>query len=384
MTDSSSVPETTAAPKPGRLLSLDAFRGMTIAAMILVNNPGTWSHVYPPLLHAKWHGCTFTDLVFPFFLFIVGVAIVFALGRRKEAGVSASAVLGKVLYRAAMLVLLGLFLAFYMKWEFDTLRIPGVLQRIGICYLLASLFFWFLPKSILPWLIGLLTLGYWALLTVVPVPGIPEPSIHEPLPNLASYVDRLLLTGHMWQDGWDPEGLLSTIPALATCLCGVLAGLVLRDPARSPDDKTRGLLLRGAALFAIGMAWSWFFPLNKALWTSSYALATAGMAAMALGLCHHAFDVKGHRRWATPFAIYGVNAILVFVGSGILARSLRAIPIHEANGNETHLRSWLYTHSFEAWIADPKLASLAWAVSWVLGWFVVLAILWRKRIVLKL
>ncbi|PIE22775.1 MAG: DUF5009 domain-containing protein [Planctomycetota bacterium] len=381
---SSELPESSPSPetKPPRLLSLDALRGMTIATMILVNNPGSWSHIYPPLRHAHWHGCTFTDLVFPFFLFIVGVAIVFALGRRKEAGVPAGKILGKVVVRASLLIVIGLFLGFYMRWDFSTLRIPGVLQRIGLCYLLASFCFWFLPKRILPWLIAVLALGYWAAMTLVPVPGMPDASIDEPTRNLAAWIDQQVLSGHMWKAARDPEGILSTIPALATTLCGILAGLILRSE-HSPNDKTRLLLLRGASLFALGMVWSWFFPLNKPIWTSSYVLVTAGLAFLALGLCHHAFDVRGRRRLATPFAIYGVNAILVFVGSALLVRSLAAIPM-QVGGKESHLLRWLYSNSFESWIADPKLASLAWALSWVLTWFGVLSLLWRKRIVLKL
>ncbi len=378
-------------PSPARrerLRSLDAFRGATVAAMILVNNPGSWSDVFAPLRHAEWHGWTFTDLVFPFFLFVVGVAIPLALGAKRERGVPRGVLARRALRRALVLFALGLLLSGFPAFDLATLRIPGVLQRIAVTYLAGSLLFLCAPRRALPWVCAALLVGYWALMTFVPVPGFGAGQLDSKDGNLAAYVDRLLLEGHLWRSSrtWDPEGVLSTLPALATVLFGVLAGEGLRR-AEPGDARTLRLLLFGALWALLGWVAAWGFPINKPLWTSSYALLMAGFASTALGLCHHAFD-RGQRpgpvtaRVGEALAVFGVNAILVFVGSGLLARTLTLVSWDAADGTSWTLKGFLYQHSF-APLLPPQLASLAWGLAWVAGWFLVLRLLWARGIVLK-
>lgn len=367
--------------KPERVTSVDAFRGLTIVAMILVNNPGSWETVYWPLLHADWHGWTPTDLIFPFFLFIVGAAVVLAFGWRLEAGADRRALVVKVARRAAVLFALGLFLNGYPFGLFgprsferllETWRVPGVLQRIAVCYLVVSVMFLCLRRRTLAVWTAVFLAGYWALMTLVPVPGRGAPDLDARGGHLAAWVDRAVLGSHMWfggDRGYDPEGILSTVPALATTLFGVFAGLLLKSPAR--------LFVIGTLLAAAGYGWSFFFPINKALWTSSYAVFTAGVAMCALALCHGLFDVRGHRALARPFVIYGVNAITVFVGSGVLARTLGYVKIDGRS-----LQSIVYESLFASWL-PPHVASLAYAVAWVAGWFAVLAWMYRRRWIVK-
>src|SRR5688572_751208 len=295
-----------------RLVSLDAFRGLTIAAMILVNNPGDWGHVYWPLGHATWHGWTPTDLIFPFFLFMVGMALPFS--RRVHAH--------EALRRAAVIGGLGLFISAYPYFDLATVRIPSVLMRIALCYLAA----WGIrrvtgPAGQATTALALLV-GYWFLMTRVTVPDGTPPNL-EPATNLGAWLDRRLLDGHLWKVSktWDPEGVLSTLPAIATTLLGLLAGEWLRT-VHDGLRKTAGLLAGGLALVVAGLLWGRAFPINKSLWTSSYAVFTAGMAAYLFGLFYWIADVCGHRRWCRPLVAYGRNAILVFVLSGLLARTL--------------------------------------------------------------
>jgi predicted acyltransferase len=370
-----------------RLLSVDVFRGMTILAMILVNNPGDWGTVYWPLLHAAWHGCTPTDLIFPFFLFIVGVAVVLALGPQSAVGTDRRTLVAKIVRRALILFGLGLFLSGFPFGVFgpktlaevlDTWRIPGVLQRIAICYLAASLLFIFCRRRVLVgWTVACL-LGYWALMVLVPVPGQGAPDLDSKGGHLAGWLDRTLLGSHLWVGGrvYDPEGLLSTLPALATTLLGVWAGLMLVEH-RDPLERTVRLLVNGWLLVLVGYVWSWFLPLNKALWTSSYAVMTGGLAMSFLALCHWWFDLGQHPRSARPFVLYGVNAITVFVGSGILGRVLANVSVGDAT-----LQAWIYKHFFLTWL-PPYVASLAYALAWVGAWFVALVWMYRRGYVLK-
>lgn len=354
------------APSPPRLVSLDAFRGLTIAAMILVNNPGSWSFVYWPLDHAKWHGWTPTDLIFPFFLFMVGMAMNFS---RKGS-------FRQALRRAAILFGLGLFMAAYPYFNLVTVRVPGVLQRIALCYLAA----WVVRRLLGPLgeavAASVLVVAYWWLMTVVPVPGFGPPNL-APETNLGAFLDRLLLSGHLWKQTktWDPEGLLSTLPAIATTLLGSLAGHWIRS-ARNPKAKTIGLLGAGLALTAAGLAWGWVFPINKNLWTSSYVLFSAGMATYLFGLVYYVVDVVGHRAWAWPAVVYGRNAILVFVASGLLAKTLYLIKLPTAAGAPLSLQAHLHLALFTSWL-PPYDASLAFAIATVAFWFLVL--LWMDR-----
>ncbi len=372
-----------AAP-PSRLLSLDVFRGITVAGMLLVNNPGSWSHVRDPLEHAKWHGWTPTDLIFPFFLFIVGVAMTFSFAAQERGGASRGEMMGRVAKRSAVLVLLGLVLAAFPFYGLDlaTLRIPGVLQRIGAAFLLASAVVLLAGPRAQAAVAALLLLGYWAAMKRVPVPGYGAGSL-EPDSNLAAYVDRAVLgTAHLWKSSgtWDPEGLLSTLPAVATVLLGVFAGRWLRSD-RSPGRKTVGMLAGGAAGVLLGLAWNEVFPINKNLWTSSYVVFTAGMALLVLAACYWLVDVKGRRRWAFPFVVLGVNAIAAFFLSGIMARLLTLVKWAGPAGDVT-LKGWLYDRAFASWLA-PLDASLAFALCFVLFWVGVTWAMYRGRLFIK-
>lgn len=362
-----------------RLLSLDVFRGATVAAMILVNNPGDWGNVYSPLLHAEWHGCTPTDLVFPFFLFIVGVSIAYALSSRKNDPSARGGLVQKILTRTLILFALGLFLNLFPVFDFSTVRIPGVLQRIAIVYMLASFLFLKLSPKGIAWLGAGILAGYYLLMSLVPVPGI-GPANLEPETNLAAWVDRgVFTTNHLWSSSktWDPEGLLSTIPALATALGGILAGVWLKKKDDAAN-KIAWMFTFGLTGILAGMLWDLFFPINKALWTSSYVLYTAGWASSVLALLYWLIDVKGYRKFTGPFVVYGINAITVFFVSGLVPRILTRISV----GEDLNLRQWLYQTLYTPWFS-PANASLAWAVSYVLGWYLILWLMHRKGIIIK-
>lgn len=383
------APPATAAP--ARWVGLDALRGIAIASMILVNNPGDWGHVYPPLLHAAWHGCTFTDLVFPTFLFVAGASIVPSLGGALARGRSARELAPRVVRRALLLIGIG-FLLQSFPWvaftdgglSFERVlnaRWPGVLHRIGVCYGTAAMLFLFTSdRSQRRVLIGCLLL-YWPLLALGPTPDGGAPDLASKGNHLAGWLDRTLLGSHIYgaKSGglYDPEGVLSTIPAIGTTLLGTLAGRILAS-ARPLGDKVRALLLRGACWTAVGAVWGWFFPINKALWTSSYALFTAGIAASGLGLCVWIFEERPYARLARPLVVYGRNALLVFVGSALLGRSLRLITVGGVSVSD-----WCYQRVLANW-ADPYVASLLYALLWVSGWYLVLAWLYRRGVVWKL
>jgi predicted acyltransferase len=362
-----------------RLVSLDVFRGLTMASMVIVNNPGDWGHVYAPLLHAEWHGWTPTDLIFPFFLFIVGVSITLS---RKSASWSSIA------RRAAIIFALGLFLNGYPRFDLAAWRIPGVLQRIAICYLIAAGLYHVLiarkddrlARYALAALGAALALGYWALLMLVPPPGGVAGDL-TPEGNLGAHLDRALLGGHLWKPRWDPEGLLSTIPAISTTLFGLVAGLWLR----AGTDRARtayGLLAAGAIGVAVGLLWDTAFPINKPIWTSSYAVFTAGAAAILLGISYWTIDVRGWRGWTKPFVILGTNAIALYVVSGLLADTLGVIRLAGADGQPISLARYLYLSIFVP-LASPKNASLLYALANLAVLFVLLAWMYRRRIFFK-
>ncbi|HOC44145.1 MAG TPA: DUF5009 domain-containing protein [Thermoanaerobaculales bacterium] len=372
----------------GRLRSVDVFRGATMVAMILVNNPGDPATAYWPLQHARWHGWTPTDLVFPFFLFIVGVAIVLALKRRADAGAPVGPLHLKIVRRSAILFGLGLFLSGFPFGLFgarsfgellEVWRIPGVLQRIAVCYLAVSLLVLHCRVRTLRVLTVVALVGYWAVMTLVPVPGQGAPDIDDPAGHLSGWLDRAVFGDHVWEQAavYDPEGLLSTIPALATTLFGVFAGLLLGARVE-PVERAARLLVAGSALVACGYVWGWFFPINKPIWTSSYAVFTAGLAFCALALCYWLVDIRGERTISGLLVIYGVNAIAVYVGSGVLARTLAVV---EVNG--VPVKRLIYDALFASWL-PPHAASLAYAVAWVAGWFLVLAVMYRRRVFIKI
>lgn len=371
--------EEDAVAQPGRLLSLDVFRGITIAAMILVNKPGTWEAVYPPLRHADWHGWTPTDLIFPFFLFIVGVSITLSLAGKVTAGSRRRDLYLKIIRRSLVIFALGLLIYGFPSYDLSTLRIPGVLQRIAVCYLVASIIFiktdW-KGQSIIA---AALLLLYWLVMMVAPVPGYGAGDLSRE-GNLSAYLDRLLLSGHIYTPLYDPEGILSTVPAIATTLFGILAGHWLGS-RRDEMEKTAGLFVAGAFAIFTGWAWGAAFPINKALWTSSYTVFTAGMAAQFLALCYWIIDIKDYRQWATPFVVFGVNAITVYVLSTIMVMTLDVWHI-QADGMEVSLKAYLFDQLFASWAAPAK-ASLMWAISYLLIWYALMWLLYRKRIFIK-
>lgn len=374
-----------------RLISLDAFRGATIAGMIMVNNPGTWSAIYPQLRHAAWDGWTFTDFIFPFFLWIVGVAMTLSFARRVQQGTDKTHLLLHVGRRALIIFGLGLFLNGFPfglvpthDFSWATIRIPGVLQRIAVCYLIASTIFLYsgLRAQVL-WVFGLLA-SYWLLLMLVPVPGYGA-GVLDMEGNLCRYVDSQLMAGHTWRGapvpGFDPEGILSTIPAIATTLLGALTGHFLRSNL-SREEKTAWMFVAGNVLLLLGAILDMWLPINKNLWTSSYTIFMAGWANVCLAMFYWLIDVKGYTRWATPFVIYGMNAITVFVLSGIVARTMGLIRWTTGEGTMIDLKTAIYNSVF-APLASPMNASLLFAISFISVMFLVVWFMWKKKWFLK-
>jgi predicted acyltransferase len=365
------------APTTERLRSLDVFRGATIAAMILVNDAGDWDKTYGPLLHAKWHGWTLTDLVFPFFLFAVGVAIPYAF---------AGPLHRQIVRRTVLLFALGLFLSWFPFYTVDwsSARIPGVLQRIAVVYFVAALAWLHLRPPTRAFLGLALLAGYWLAMMLVPVPGHGAGDL-SPDGNLAAWIDHALLGRHTWKHApgpGDPEGILSTLPAIATALAGLFTGDWLRS-SRAPREKLRGMILWGFVATVAGLILDLWFPINKNLWTSSYVLFTAGVALLLLAAFYYVIDMKQREGWAKPFLVFGTNAIVAYAGSALLAKSAMLIHWQEAGGGTVTLQKWLYDHLFAAWLPD-YVASLAWALAFVVLCWGLTAVLYRRRIFIKI
>lgn len=372
-----------------RLLSLDVFRGITIMGMILVNNPGTWSAIYPQLEHAKWHGCTFTDLIFPFFLFIVGVAISYSLSKRKAQGGSMKALYLNIFRRTIILFALGLILAgfpfgllFGHEFSWSTIRIPGVLQRIAVVYMVSSILFLSTNTKFQYWFTGSILVIYTMLMSLIPVPGVGYANF-EPGTNLSAWIDRLILGNHLWSGTklWDPEGILSTVPAIGSAMLGIFTGNLLRSE-KDQTTKTVWLYVSGSILMVAGWVWSFWFPFNKNIWTSSYVLWTAGLALNFLAFCYWFIDVKKVTWWIKPFQVYGMNAITVFFLSGIVGRIMYMVKWNGADGNVVTIKSYLFDNFFLSWL-DPINASLAWAIVYILFWLGLMWILYARKIFIK-
>jgi predicted acyltransferase len=371
--------ENTQTQGSSRLLSLDVFRGLTIAGMIVVNTPGN-DQAYTQLDHAAWNGCTMTDLVFPFFLFIAGVSLVFSLSKRMESG-RTEGLAPQILRRAAVIFGLGLFLNAIPNYHPSTIRVLGVLQRIAICYGLTSIIF---LKTGLKTQIGIVAaalLGYWLAMTYIPVPGFGAGVLTKE-GSLASFVDRTLLGAHIYRQGpYDPEGILSAVPSMATILLGVFTGLWLRS-GRTHRDKIYGMLASGTVLAAAGWLWGIWFPINKALWTSSYVLYTAGLALWALSFCYLLIEVKAIKWWSKPFEIYGMNAIVAYVVPILLLKFMVLTKLAVPGGDPIQLRVWLCDRIFGAWLS-PLNASAAFAFFYTLLWLIPFWFLYKKKIFIK-
>ncbi len=363
------------------------FRGATVAGMLLVNDPGSWGHIYPPLRHAVWHGWTPTDLIFPFFLFIVGVTTHLSLSARRARGADDGELVRQVLRRALVIVLLGLLLSAFPFLPADRLthlRIPGVLQRIGVVYLVTGLLVLRSSARTQTVAAAALLVGYWLLLTLVPVPGVGPAVLAPPHATLAAWVDRLLLDGHLWDQTktWDPEGSLSTLPAIASCLLGAAAGRWITRPLSLPE-RLNGLYAMGAFGLLLGSVWNWFFPINKNLWSSSYVLFTAGMACVALATCVWLIEERRSTWWTRPFVVFGVNPIVAFAGSEAMARLIYSVIEVPYQGDTVPVQTAIYRSLFASWL-PPEAASLAFAVAFVALWYLVLDLLYRRRLILKI
>jgi len=390
-----------------RLISLDVFRGITIAGMLLVNDPGTWSAIFPPLEHAAWDGWTPTDLIFPFFLFIVGITTYLSMSARRARGDNDAALVKQILRRGIIIYLLGFAMAMFPFYQWGTIdslpnatawdriifriehvRILGVLPRIAIVYICAGLLTLKTTLKQQVIIIGTLLLGYWFAMTLIPVPGenaIGAVLLHTKDRNLAAYLDRLILgTNHTWVGSvtFDPEGPMSTIPAIATAMLGVIAGRWLALKEKPLLERISGLFAAGSIAMVLGLMWNWSFPINKSLWTSSYVLFTAGMACVALATIMWIVDYVNVKWWTKPFVVFGVNPIVAFVGSGVMARLIYTLWHVNYGGKSTAVQDAIYQSVFLPWL-PPRVASLAFAIAFVLLWYGILLVLYRRKIILK-
>ena len=379
--------------------------------MLLVNDPGTWSAIYPPLRHAEWHGWTPTDLIFPFFLFIVGITTQLSISARRARGDDETAITRQILKRGALIFLVGLLINGFPYFQWGTLpgdpsfldrvvmrleswRIMGVLQRIGLAYIASALIATRASLRAQVITTASILLGYWFVMTALPVPGSGgTPGIlllGRGETTLAGWLDRVLLDwtrfglgNHIWISSrtWDPEGILSTAGAIGTALAGNLVGQWLGQP-RPLIERVAGMLAAGAIAMMVGLMWHWSFPINKSIWTSSYVLFTGGLAAVSLGTILWVVEIHNWRWWTKPFVVYGMNPMVAFVGSAVMARLIYSVIKVDSNGAPIALQAWIYKTFFASWLA-PMNASLAFALAFVAFWYVVLALLHRRNIVLK-
>ena len=398
---SCATPEPNPAQARGRrLASLDALRGLAVAGMILVTDPGTYSAVYPQLLHAQWNGATATDMIFPMFLFSVGVAITLSFGSRIRHGESRQKIAKHVVFRSVVMFLVGLALNGFPDFNLHTIRIPGVLQRIALCYLVAGFVYLGLigskgevARSRRASRIGSLTvlilIGYWVVLRFVPVPGFGTNRL-DSLGYLGAYIDRAVFgIQHLWPYGttpgvgvtYDPEGILSTLPAIATTLIGVLTGEILRS-RRSLGTQAMTLGSAGLVLFFAGILLNPVFPINKRIWTSTFVLLSGGVSLMVFAAMLYVADLKQWKRWTTPLLVFGTNAILAFALSNIITMLTDLIHVGSGTPAST-FHQWADVHWFASWLAAVN-ASLVYALAIVLLNISLLWLFYRKRIFVRL
>ena len=370
--------------KKQRLLSLDFFRGLTVAAMILVNNPGDWGHIYAPLEHSKWNGCTPTDLVFPFFLFMVGVSITLAIGPRKDDKTLHTKLILTALKRSVTIYLIFALLAIISNHGFDfNFRILGVLPRIAIVFFFTVVIFLKTNLKQQRWIFWLILIGYYFVMNFIPVPGVDYSNL-EPSTNLGAWLDTTILTPkHMWSGSktFDPEGIISTIPSIATCLFGIMVGTWLRRKDKTDADKASWLFTISACAVVAGLIWNLFFPINKALWTSSFVLYAGGLATCGLTLSYWVIDVHQRKKYIAPFVAYGANAITAYIAADVVLDLLDLFHLN-LNGHKVGLQQYLYETFFTPYFS-PVNASVAGAVTYVLILMIPMLILYKKKIFIK-
>jgi len=390
-----------------RLISLDALRGFTIAAMVIVNDPGSWSNVYTPLLHSEWNGITPTDLVFPFFLFIIGMSISLAYTKRIGAGASKKEMYKKIISRSIKIMLLGWFLWLWPNFNFEAIRFAGVLPRISIVFFACAFIFLNTNWKQQIWIGSFILLAYWLLFALVPVPidaviqnailsGTVESSGHNlvelgeirqisegliaanyyPGINITAWFDRFFLPGRFWEVTWDPEGLLSTLPAIVTGIIGMLIGKLFIS-IENPYKKLTWLFFVGFSMYLLGEVWAWFMPLNKNLWTSSYVLWTAGVATMGLAACMLVVDILGYKKWTKVGRVYGANAITSYVLSGMLTLVFYGSLFGDNSLNQ------IFMDTFTGIGFAPKFVSLIYAVIYMFIIYIPAYLLYRKKIFIK-
>lgn len=418
-----------------RLISLDVFRGLTILLMTIVNNPGDWGHVYAPLLHSEWHGCTPTDLVFPFFIFIMGVAVPLAMPVK----IWDETTFNKILVRSLRMFCLGIFFNFFAKIQlfgldgipllvvrlaitiavgyalmgnfsskvknilafsiliiylflaysgidaYHDVRLPGVLQRIAIVYFVASILYLKTTQKIQIITAVVLLVGYWAVMTLIPVPGIGDANLEKGT-NLVSLIDSILLKGHMYQETitWDPEGILSTIPSIVNGIIGLLIGqIILKEISKT--EKAQKMAIIGIVLIIGGLIWNIVFPINKSLWTSSYVLYTTGLATTFLAILYYVIDIVDYKKGFKLFLIWGVNPMIVFFTSEIIPQALIMIEFQNPHNptEKINLLNYLYSFGIAPFFNNSMTASLAGALVYVVIWTFILWIFYKKKLIFK-
>lgn len=359
-----------------RLVSLDAFRGFTIAAMIMVNHPASWNHVFAPFKHKEWNGITPTDLIFPFFIFIVGISIALAYSKRLEAGVPKNPMYKKIVIRSLKIYLAGILLWLFPKFDFETIRYVGILPRIAVVFLVCALLYLNTNWKTQAWIGGILLVGYWLAMVLIPTPGYSEAML-EPGINLAAWIDEKVLPGYLWQKTWDPEGLLSTLPAIASGISGMLVGKLILS---KQDQETKVIQLFSAGFFAliVGYFWNYVFPLNKSIWTSSFVMVSSGLATMLLAVSIYFVDIKGRTRFTKPGIIFGSNAIAVYMLADLWREPFYRIKIAGSTLNVHFL------DLFESLNWNLKVGSLLCAVIFIGFNFIPAWILYKKKIFIKL
>ncbi|MGC1421332.1 MAG: heparan-alpha-glucosaminide N-acetyltransferase domain-containing protein [Terracidiphilus sp.] len=375
-----------------RILALDVVRGITIAFMIMVNNnggPGSWHFMN----HANWNGLTPTDLVFPTFVFVVGVSVVFAFHARIAKGDTRAKLAKHTIIRALVLILFGIIVNSFPFFELVHMRFYGVLQRIAVCYLVVGLFYLWDQRPSTKWIaLAVCLVGYWVLVRWVPIPGVGTPGRDVPFmdmtQNLVSWIDRTLFPHHLYlyspdHNVRDPEGLLSDLPAIGTALMGILTGIWLRT-TRSVATKTAGLAIASICSLAAGYLWSLEFPLNKNMWTSSFVLVAGGYSLALLTFAWFAIEQMGWRKgWTWPWLVFGSNAIAAYMFSELTPGIFYNLHVAGENGKRMEFMTWLFTHTF-AHIPNPHWAAFAYSVSFTTFCFIPVWILYRKKIFLKI